>query len=263
MSINDVVNKKNVPAKKAKMTGTDFVFCRIMALFAVLVAYTIFELCAHNAGANLVAMYNAARILTVVFAVAAAAFLVVSIIAKQHTVFGAGKVLSAGFIACVCAGLSVFLGFTFHISESSALIILAFATVALVFVGYSFSRDFFLLSLVTVVSLVLSLWPRLFIYNFGLLKILADYGSVAVSFAVCAAFCVLCLVACYGKSAKFSRWFFNLGYVRLYPLYLLPAVGFAVSLVRLFAPALLSYALVITVVMYMIFLVMYAFDSAK
>ncbi len=263
MSINDVINKKDVTAKKAKISGTDFIFYRIMALFAVLVAYIIFELCAHNGGANLIAMYNASVISAVVFALAAAAFLVVRVIVKKRGALGSGKVLSAGFIACVCAALSVFLGLSFHISESGALIIIAFAAVALVFVGYSFSRDFFLLSVVTVVSLVLSLWPRLFIYNGGIFKIIADYGSVAVSFVLCAAFCVLALVACYGKSAKFSRWFFNLGYVRLYPLYILPAAGFAVSLVRLFAPAILSYAIVFTVVMYMIFLVMYAFDSAK
>ncbi len=263
MSINDVVDKKNVTAKKARMNAADFIFYRIIALFAVLVAYTVFELCSHNAGADLLAMYNAARIAAAAFAVAAVAFLVVRLAVKKHGIFGTGKVFSAGFIACVCAGLSVFLGLTFRISESGALIILAFTAVALVFVGYSFSRDFFLLSLVTVISVVLSLLPRLFIYHNGIFHILVNYGSVAASFAVCAAFCVLALIACYGKSAKLSRWFFNLGYVRLYPLYLLPAVSFSTSLIRLFAPAMLSYSIVVTAVMYMIFLVMYAFDSAK
>lgn len=263
MSINDVINKKNGSVKKAKISGSDFIFYRIMALFIALVAYIIFELCAHNAGANVLAMYYASKISAAAFAVAAAAFLAVRHIVKNRGALGCGKVFSAGFIACVCAGLSVFLAFTFHISESGVLIILAFAAVALVFVGYSFSRDFFLLSLVTVVSLILSLWPRLFIYNGGTFNALAKYGSVAASFVICGGFCVLALIACYGKSAGLSRWFFNFGYVRLYPLYLLPAMGFAVSVVRLVAPAMLSYAIVATVVMYMIFLVMYAFDSAK
>ncbi|MBQ2734070.1 MAG: hypothetical protein IJF74_07915 [Clostridia bacterium] len=263
MSINDVVNKKNGAAKKAKISAADFVFYRVMALFALLVVYIIFELVAHNSGTDVLVMVNVANICTVLLAVAAAVFFVLSLTVKKNGVFGSGKVLSAGFIAGALAGLAVFVGFTFHISESSALVILAFAAVALVFIGYTFSRDFFLLSLVTVALTVLSLWPKLFVYSNGIYRDLANYLSVAVAFVICAAFCVLVLVACYGKSAKLSRWFFNLGYVRLYPLYLLPAAGFAVSLIRLFAPAILSYALVITVVMYMIFLVMYAFDSAK
>ena len=263
MSINDVIDKKGGAAKAKKITAADFVFCRVMALFAALVAYIIFELCAHNASANLLAMYTASNVLTVGFAVAAVAFLIVRFVVKGEGVFGAGKVYSAGFIASACAGLSLFLGLTYRISESSALVILAFAAVALVFIAYTFSHDFFLLSLVTVISIVLSLWPRLFVYNAGLFRNLADYASVAVSFIVCAAFCVLALVACKGSSAKLSRWFFNLGYVRLYPLYLLPAVCFGVSVVRLLAPAMLSYALIVAVIMYMVFLVMYAFDSAK
>ena len=263
MSINDVVNKKNGAVKKTRMSPADFVFYRVLSLFALLVLYIVFELCAHNSGSNMLAMYKAANVCTIIFAAAAVVFAVIKLLVKQNGVFGSGKVFSAGFIAGACAGLAVFVGFTFHISESSALVILAFAAVALVFISYTFSRDFFLLSLVTVISIVLSLWPKLFVYPCGIIRDIANYASVAVSFVICAAFCALALVACYGKSAKLSRWFFNNGYVRLYPLYLLPAVGFSISLVRLFLPAFFSYALVVTVVMYMIFLVVYAFDSAK
>jgi hypothetical protein len=263
MSINDVINKKGGAAKSKKTSAGDLTFCRVMALFATLVAYIIFELCAHNASANLLAMYHASNVLAIAFAVAAVAFLVVRHVVKDNGVLGAGKVYSAGFIASACAGISLFIGLTYRVSESSALVILAFAAVALVFIAYTFSHDFFLLSLVTVVSIVLSLWPRLFVYNAGLFRNLADYASVAASFVICVAFCVLAFVACYGKSAKLSRWFFNLGYVRLYPLYLLPAVGFGASVIRLLAPAMFSYALIVAVIMYMIFLVMYAFDSAK
>ena len=67
----------------------------------------------------------------------------------------------------------------------------------------------------------------------------------------------------YGKNAKLSRWFFNYGCVRVYPLYFLPAIAFCTSVVRLFAPAMFSYALIVSVIAYVVFLVMYAFDSAK
>ena len=263
MSINDVVNRNNGAAKKTKATDSDKIFNRVMALFCALVAYIVFELCAHNAGADLLLMYNASRILAVLFAASAIAFFAVSRFCKEDSALASGKTFSATFIACASAALSVFLAFSFSVSDSSALIIIAFAAVALAFVGYTFSRDFFLLSLVTVASIVLSLWPRLFVYNTGIFRDLANYASVAASFIICAAFCGLALAAYYGKNAKLSRWFFNFGCVRAYPLYLLPAITFSVSLVRLLAPALLSYALIVAVIVYMVFLVMYAFDSAK
>lgn len=263
MSINDVIDKNDGIAKKANASDSDKIFNRLMALFGALVCFIIFELCAHNTNANLLAMYDASKVLAVVCAVLAVCFFALSFVCKNHKVLGTGKTFSARFIACAFAVLSCFLAFSFSVSDSSALIILAFTAVALAFVGYTFSRDFFLLSLVTVASIVLSLWPRLFVYNAGVFRDLANYASVAAAFVICAAFCALTLVAYYGKNAKLSRWFFNYGCVRVYPLYFLPAIAFCTSVVRLFAPAMFSYALIVSVIAYVVFLVMYAFDSAK
>ncbi|MBQ7010631.1 MAG: hypothetical protein IJN63_02900 [Clostridia bacterium] len=260
MSINDVVNTKGrASAKNAKYSKSDITFWRMTAIFAVLAVYTVFELYAHSSGANVVVTNGIAVWGSVLFALGAIVCFVLGRV-KGNNALG---ILNFGFASAVLVALAVFLSLTYEISDSSALIILAFACAALAFVGYSFSRDFFLLSSVSMANIVLAAAPRLFVYSEGFMRDITVYGSVVLSFVLCAAFCVLALAACNGKSEKLSNWFFNFGYVRRYPLFLLPVVCFAVSVIRLIAPAFFSYSIVLAIVLYMVFLVIYAFDSAK
>ncbi len=262
MSINDVVNNKGLAAKKKKHSKGDVLFMRMLSIFALLVVYTVFELYAHSNGADLLAAFGVVKVGSVIFGICAIVFLALCFIKKAQGAFGKGRVFSAGFISAVCAAACVFLSATYNVSDSSALIILAFVAAALVFVAYSFSRDFFLLSLVTVIGVVLAALPVLFVYS-GVIRDVLAYGSVIASFIVCAGFCVLSAAACFGKNEKLSKWFFNCGYVRRYPLFLLPAVCFAGAIIRLLLPVAFSYALIFSIVLYMVFLVIYAFDSAK
>ena len=258
MSINDVVNNGNASRGK-KYSKNDMVFWRMAFIFAVLAAYTVFELYAHGNGVNIILANAVAVWGSLLFAAGAVVCFVLSRVKKGSK----DGVLTYGFLSAVSLALALFLSLTYEISDSSALIILAFASAALVFVGYSFSRDFFLLSVVSAVSVVMAAAPLLFVYRDGLMHTLTTYGSAAFSFVLCAAFCVLALIASFGKNEKLSDWFFNFGYVRRYPLFLLPAVCFAASVVRIALPAFFSYVIVFAIVLYMVFLVLYAFDSAK
>ena len=53
MSINDVVNNGNASRGK-KYSKNDMVFWRMAFIFAVLAAYTVFELYAHGNGVNII-----------------------------------------------------------------------------------------------------------------------------------------------------------------------------------------------------------------
>ena len=253
---------KNTGARSAKRTHSDFVFYRMITVFFALVAFVAFEFYAHGASS----LRNAGSLVGVLSYVFLALFVlsaVLHFVRFPKGVFAAGKPFSFGFIALLSLALSVFVSLTYQVSDDFSLVILAFAAAALAFVGYTFSRDFFILSCVSVVSILLAAFPVVFVYGNSASQLTASYATVAISFAISIAFCVLSAIACFGKNEKLSAWFFNMGYVRRYPLFVLPAVFSGAALLRLIFPSFFSYALIASIVCYVVFLVIYAFDSAK
>lgn len=253
-------NKNTLSAKRAH---SDLVFYRMITVFIALVAFVAFELYAHAATTNLKTAFSLVGALSYVFLGVFGACGILHVLKFKKGVFGAGKPFSFGFVSLLSLALSAFVSLTYQVRDDFSLVILAFALAALAFVGYTFSRDFFILSCVSVVSIVLAAFPVLFVYGNSTSQLTASYVTVAISLAINLAFCVLSAIACSEKCEKLSTWFFNMGYVRRYPLFALPVVFSGAAVLRLLVPSYFSYAVVLSIVCYVVFLVIYAFDSAK
>ena len=254
---NTFINNSSASSAKG-----DFVFTRMIILFLVMVAYTVFELYAHGNNVDVITASLAVNISSAVFAAAGVILAVIALVSLKNKRSESFKVCTPGFFAGICLALAVMLCLTYAVSAHS-LIIIAFAAVALVFVGYTFSRDFFMLSAATLFSYVLASLPGMFLLPEGGISNLINYGSVALVAVIAVAFAALSFAACFGKNEKLSDWFFNMGYVRRYPLFVFPVIWIALSVIGIFAASLYPYALVGAIIVYAAFLIVYTFDSAN
>lgn len=256
-------NNNNTASQSAKRAHSDMVFYRMITVFFALVAFVAFELYAHETSTDLKTAFSLVKVISYAALALFALCAVLHFVRFPKGVFACGKPMSFGFISVLSLAVSLFVSLTYQVREDFLLVILAFAAAVLAFVGYTFSRDFFILSCVSVLSIVLAAFPVVFVYGNLEYQLIASYATVAASLILNVAFCVISALACFGKNKKLSAWFFNMGYVRRYPLFVLPLIFFCAALFRLLVPSYFSYAVVFSIVCYVVFLVIYAFDSAK
>lgn len=173
------------------------------------------------------------------------------------------RAFSFSFLAWTALISAFLVSCTFAMKEPAILILAASAAVGLAFVRYTYSHDFFWLSLSFFAGLILAVLPRAIVIFPGNTNAVISVVCAVLAVLLSAAFCCVALAALSGKHSALSDRFFNAGYVRRYPLFLLPVISVCCSAVRLFAPRGFSYALIASVVLYFVFLVIYAFDNAQ
>ncbi|MGN1474011.1 MAG: hypothetical protein ACI4WZ_08040 [Eubacteriales bacterium] len=236
----------------------DFIFNRMAFLCALLIVFVFFVLYAPQ---SIVFFYHAVPVIAALLLVLSLVFFWIH---RKAGSKDTERLFSLSFLSRTALVSALLVSLTFAVREQASLVLVAFAVVGLVFVRYNYSHDFFWLSAAFFAGILLAVLPRiLVIFPGNNINYILSVASAVLSVAVAAAFCGVSCAALSGTNPGLSSRFFNVGYVRRYPLFLLPAVSVCCTAIRFFIPKFFSYALIAAVILYFVFLVIYAFDSAK
>lgn len=253
------MEKKNnavIPFEEMKGNRrSNFIFNRMVF---VLAAEILFIILVAAGGRFLGAVNFTRKVLTPVFvgAAVAAAVLTAANTFPRNIRFAS---LSPRFVTTVLAAYVLLFRLTFTFTDVSYGIIASFILFGIVLIRHLTSADFFYLSLVCFLDLLLAYYPR--ISNFGgLPKDTMSYAAAGAALFITVLFFVFALVFLKARDLKLSKRFFDRGVNRVYPLFVLPACFLALSAVRMFIPAAFPVAAIVFFIFYLLVMVAYAFD---
>jgi len=240
------------------------IYQRLTVLFVLAAAISIYILVFNSRPEMVAGLIYFNLPAAAVFIAAAAALLILSKAGRLKRMEGGPRryrVFTPVFCASSLTGMAIALLAMRYASDQYFIILGVFAAFALVFVSYTYTREFFWLSVYTITGIAFLYFNRIFRFPpDSLLSALVQYVSLAAGAVSTVLLAIYVIRAKKGASGERRRLTGGVRLRRDYPFYITIIIIIAGFIAREFYYPAFSYSLTALLISYFVFLLFYTID---